>query len=61
MTSEEITEKIDSLQQQLNQVSQTLIAQSPVAQRLLGSLETLNAVLAEDQPETNNMPDLKEL
>ena len=61
MTTDEITEKIDSLQQQLNQVSQNLIAQSPVAQRLLGSLETLNAVLAEDQPETNNKPDLKEL
>ena len=61
MTTDESTEKIDSLQQQLNQVSQNLIAQSPVAQRLLGSLETLNAVLAEDQPETNNKPDLKEL
>ena len=60
MTTDEITEKIDSLQQQLNQVSQNLIAQSPGAQRLLGALETLNAVLAEDQPETNSKPDLKE-
>ena len=61
MTSEEITAKIEQTQQQLHQVTQNLIAQSPVAQRLVGSLETLNSVLADDQPATNNKAELKEL
>ena len=38
MTTEEITAKIEQTQQQLHQVTQNLIAQSPVAQRLIGSL-----------------------
>ena len=61
MTSEEITTKIEQTQQQLHQVTQNLIAQSPVAQRLIGSLETLNSVLADDKPATNNKAELKEL
>ena len=61
MTSEEITAKIEQTQQQLHQVTQNLIAQSPVAQRLIGSLDTLNSVLADDKPATNNKAELKEL
>ena len=61
MTSEEITAKIEQTQQQLHQVTQNLIAQSPVAQRLIGSLETRNSVLADDKPATNNKAELKEL
>ena len=61
MTTEEITAKIEQTQQQLHQVTQNLIAQSTVAQRLIGSLETLNSVLADDKPATNNKAELKEL
>ena len=61
MTKDEITAKIEQTQRQLHQGTQNLIAQSPVAQRLVGSLETLNSVLADDQPATNNKAELKEL
>ena len=51
MTSDEITEKIDSIQAALNQLSNQLLAQSPQAQNLIGQLQAYNAMLAEPDKE----------
>ena len=50
MTKDEITEKIDSLQASLNQLSNQLLNQSPQAQLLIGQLQAYNQMLAD--PET---------
>ena len=50
MTREEITSKIDEIQQNLNQLSQQLLQANPQAQNLIGQLQAFNQMLAE--PET---------
>ena len=52
MTREEMTTKIDEIQQQLNQLSQQLLANNPQAQNLIGQLNAYNQLLAEpaDEP-----------
>jgi len=61
MTSEEITSKIDDIQAALNQLSNQLLQANPQAQNLIGQLQAFNQMLAEEEPATNNKPDLKEL
>ena len=61
MTKDEITGKIDSLQASLNQLSNQLLSQSPQAQNLIGQLSAYNQMLSEEEKQTNNKPDLKEL
>ena len=53
MTTEEITAKIDEIQQNLNQLSQQLLQSNPQAQNLLGQLQAFNQMLAEPEPATN--------
>ena len=50
MTREEMPTKIDELQQNLNQLSQQLLANNPQAQNLIGQLQILNQWLAEPEP-----------
>ena len=52
MTREEMTTKIDEIQQNLNQLSQQLLASNPQAQNLIGQLNAYNQLLAEpaDEP-----------
>ena len=50
MTREEMTTKIDEIQQNLNQLSQQLLANNPQAQNLIGQLQILNQCLAEPEP-----------
>ena len=50
MTREEMTTKIDEIQQQLNQLSQQLMQANPQAQNLIGQLQILNQCLAEPEP-----------
>ena len=50
MSKDEITEKIDSIQTALNQLSQQLLSQSPQAQNRIGQLQAFNQMLSE--PET---------
>ena len=50
MTKEEITEKIDTIQTALNQLSQQLLQANPQSQNLIGQLQAFNQMLAE--PET---------
>jgi septal ring factor EnvC (AmiA/AmiB activator) len=52
MTREEMTTKIDEIQQQLNQLSQQLLANNPQAQNLIGQLQAYNQMLAEPEPES---------
>lgn len=42
-----IEQKIAELEQQLNDVAQQLIKQSPVASRIVGAIEALRSVQAE--------------
>ena len=52
MTTEEITTKIDEIQQKLNQLSQQLLQANPAAQNLIGQLTADNQMLAEkDKPD----------
>ena len=53
MTTEDITTKIDEIQQNLNQLSQHLLQSNPQAQNLLGQLQAFNQMLAEPEPATN--------
>ena len=50
MTREEMTTKIDEIQQNLNQLSQQLLASNPQAQNLIGQLNAYNQLLAEPEP-----------
>ena len=50
MTREEMTTKIDEIQQNLNQLSQQLLANNPQAQNLSGQLQILKQCLAEPEP-----------
>ena len=50
MTTEEITAKIDEIQQNLNQLSQQLLQSNPQAQNLIGQLQAFNQMLAEPEP-----------
>lgn len=43
-----LDQKIAELEQQLNDVAQQLIKQSPVASRIVGAIEALRAVQAEN-------------
>ena len=52
MTREEITSKIDELQQQLNSLSTQLLQASPQASNLSGQLQAYNQMLAEPEPES---------
>ena len=64
MTREEITSKIDEIQQNLNQLSQQLLQANPQAQNLIGQLQAFNQMLAEEEKpvsKKNTKPDLKEL
>lgn len=47
MTTEDITAKIDEIQQNLNQLSQQLLQSNPQAQNLIGQLHAYNQLLAE--------------
>ena len=49
MTTEDITAKIDEIQQNLNQLSQQLLQSNPQAQNLIGQLHAYNQLLAEPQ------------
>tara|TARA_R110000765_G_C18425571_1_gene544864 strand:+ start:305 stop:478 length:174 start_codon:yes stop_codon:yes gene_type:complete len=51
MTREEITAKIDEIQQQLNQLSNQLLQANPQAQNLIGQLQAYNQMLSEPEPE----------
>jgi flagellar biosynthesis/type III secretory pathway chaperone len=42
MTREDMTAKIDEIQQQLNQLSQQLMQANPHAQNLIGQLQAFN-------------------
>ena len=64
MTKEEITEKIDTIQTALNQLSQQLLQANPQSQNLIGQLQAFNQMLAEQEKpvsKKNTNPDLKEL
>ncbi len=64
MTKEEITEKIDTIQTALNQLSQQLLQANPQSQNLIGQLQAFNQMLAEEEKpvsKKNTKPDLKEL
>ena len=64
MTKEEITEKIDTIQTALNQLSQQLLQANPQSQNLIGQLQAFNQMLAEEEKpvsKNNTKPDLKEL
>ena len=52
MTREEITEKIDDLQKNLNELNSQLLQNNPQAQNLIGQLNAYNQLLAEpaDEP-----------
>ena len=60
MTTDEITGKIDEIQAALSQLSNQLLQANPQAQNLIGQLQAYNQMLAEEEPETNSKPDLKE-
>ena len=49
MTREDITTKIDEIQQNLNQLSQQLLQSNPQAQNLIGQLQAYNQLLAEPE------------
>jgi len=52
MTREEITEKIDELQKNLNDLNSQLLQKNPQAQNLIGQLNAYNQMLAEkDKPD----------
>ena len=61
MTTDEITGKIDEIQTALDQLSSQLLQANPQAQNLIGQLSAYNQMLSEEEPATNNKPDLKEL
>ena len=50
MTREEITEKIDELQKNLNDLNNQLLQKNPQAQNLIGPLNAYNQLLAEPEP-----------
>ena len=50
MTREEITEKIDELQKNLNDLNNQLLQKNPQAQNLIGQLNAYNQLLAEPEP-----------
>ena len=52
MTREEITEKIDELQKNLNDLNSQLLQKNPQAQNLICQLNAYNQMLAEkDKPD----------
>ena len=51
MKREEITEKIDELQKNLNDLNSQILQKNPQAQNLIGQLNAYNQLLAEPESE----------